>query len=220
MNDVFGEVLKFEQLFALFLEFDALAAEGLREKTGEVGDSEETEEIAEKPDAQALRSRNEEEGARNSSRKSQSGHSAKNQKAYRGSDKGHLAREEDAGHDDDQQVEGDERAFLETGGVNERRNDKDVAGDLQNALPASSRHPADQRDVNNPKENPGKQKRQEREVAAGSGDVLRPAEAGPKEVGESGADGHASASLTMLWLSCFDPWIARVPDPSRSPGML
>ncbi len=42
MDDVFRKILEFEQLFALFFEFDSFAAERLRQKTGQVSNSKET----------------------------------------------------------------------------------------------------------------------------------------------------------------------------------
>src|ERR1700722_16504625 len=166
MDDILGKILKFEQLFALFLEFDSFATKGLRKKTGQVGDGEETEKIAEKPDPQSFRSRHKQEGARNFSRKRECGHAAEDEKTYRGGDKRYLARKEDAGHDDDEQVEGDERTLLQTGGVNEGGNDDNVAGDLEGALPCGARHPANQRDMQNAQEDPGKQERKEGVVGA------------------------------------------------------
>ena len=57
MNDVFGEILEIEQLFAFLFELQTFATQRLREKTGEVGDREEAEEVAEEPESQTVRSR-------------------------------------------------------------------------------------------------------------------------------------------------------------------
>ena len=55
MNDVLGEILQFQQLFALFLEFRALAAQRLRQQAGQIGNGEKSKRVAEEPHAQAFR---------------------------------------------------------------------------------------------------------------------------------------------------------------------
>ena len=54
MNDVFGEVLKVEQLLALFFEFASLAAKRLREQAGQVSDRQKTQQVAQEPQAEHL----------------------------------------------------------------------------------------------------------------------------------------------------------------------
>jgi hypothetical protein len=114
------------------------------------------------------------EGARNLSGECQSRHSAENGKAESGGYECHLAGKEDAGHDDDQQIERDEIAFLEARGVNEGRNDDDVASNLQSTLPSGPRQPTDEPDVNDAHGDPDKEERQEGAVDSGRKDVLRP----------------------------------------------
>src|SRR5277367_2699076 len=174
MDDVFGEILKFEQFFALLIEFDAFSAERLSQKAGQVGDSQETEQVAEKPDPQPFRTRHEQEGPRYFARKGERGHAAEDQKTYRGGDKRHLPRKQNAGHNDDEQVEGNERALLKARGIDQRRNDDDVARNLEGTLPSSASCPANQRNMHHSQEDPGKQQRQEGTICAGGGNILWP----------------------------------------------
>ena len=64
---------------------------------------------------------------------------AKDGKADSGDEKRRAPRKQNAGDDDDQQVERDEIAVLQSGGVHQRGNHDYVAGDLQAAVPRA--HP-------------------------------------------------------------------------------
>jgi hypothetical protein len=121
VDDVFRKILEFEQLFALFFEFDSFAAEGLREKTCQVSNSQKTKQIAEKPDAESFSRGYKKEGARNLSHICQHSHPAKDGQTYTGGDKRYTAGKQYTGHNNDEEIEGDEVAFLKAGGVNESR---------------------------------------------------------------------------------------------------
>ena len=94
-----------------------------------------------------------------------------------GGDECRPAREQNAGHDDDQQIERNEIAFLEAGGVNQRRDDDDVGGNLQSALPrwraGSQRTKAMWK---TPSVTQTSRRGRKERFGAGSGDVLRPDE--------------------------------------------
>src|SRR5713101_6542923 len=142
MNNVFGEILQIKEFLAFLLQLPALAAEGLGEQAGEVSHCQKAQKIHDQPGTKALRNRQSQERARNLSQVSEKSHCREQKKTNRGGEESNSAGEENTGDDNDQQVEGDEIALLETCRIDQQGNHQHIAGHLEAAMPARLRNPS------------------------------------------------------------------------------
>jgi len=88
--------------------------------------------------------------------------SGKEQKADRSGEKRDATREQDAGDDNHQQVKGDEVAFLQAGGVDQERNHRYIARDLQTAMPPSLGKPPQENEMEDSESDPEDDQRQKK----------------------------------------------------------
>src|SRR6478735_4316703 len=113
MDDVFGEVLKVEQLFTFLFQLQTLAAQRLREQAGQIGDRQKSEQIADEPEAQAVCRGGRRVGTRNPAAVGEHGQPAQKQQAEGGDAKSGAPGKQDTADNDHQQVERDEVAVLQ-----------------------------------------------------------------------------------------------------------
>src|SRR6266850_2154213 len=119
VNDVFREILQAEKLFAFLLQLPSFAAKRLGEQTGQIGDRQKTEKVDNQPGAQTLGSRRARVSERNSPGVGKKGHASKEDEAGRGDQEGDSSREQNTRDDNHQQVERDEIALLQAGGIDQ-----------------------------------------------------------------------------------------------------
>ena len=154
-----------------------LATQRLREKTGEVGDREEAKEVAEEPEAQTVRSRGCAVRAWNFAGVRKHRQPAQEQQAQRSDAERRAPRKQNTVHDDHQQIQGNEIAVLQAGGVHQRGHHQHIADDLQSSVPGRIRNPAQQDDVDGAKGNPENDERKKRPRGRRRRPVLRPYDA-------------------------------------------
>jgi hypothetical protein len=174
VNDVFGEILEAEEFLAFLLQFPPLAAKGLSKQAGKIGNREKSKEIHDQPGAQALDCRKNGKGARDFRGKCQEGHAGKDQETNGGNEESYPARKKDAPDKDHQKVEQDEIALLQAGGIDQQRHHDYVAGNLQTAVPARFREPAQKDEMKNSYGDPENNKREEETVGTETWHILRP----------------------------------------------
>src|SRR6266404_1932600 len=183
MNDVFGEILKIKQLLALFFEFAPFAAKRLNQQSGQISYRQKAKQVAEKPQTEQFRRGATNIGPRDLTFIGKQSQGAQQCHANSGGGKGGIAREQDSGDDNHQQVEGDEIAFLQAGGVHQGRNHQDITGNLRGAVPARFGQPANQYNVESRQSDP--ENDQGQEVAAGTREwqIGRPSHTNAKDQG-------------------------------------
>src|SRR5215472_2500995 len=135
VDDVGGEILQFEQLFALFLQFAALAAQRMRQQAGEIGNGEESQGIAEEPHTHVFQRWRGQGGLRETPELHEFGKAAERRQAKGRDHESRLATEQDAGDNDDQKIKRAEITVLETRSVDDAADHDDVAGNLERAEP-------------------------------------------------------------------------------------
>src|SRR5215470_15977853 len=119
MDNVLGKILEAQKFFAFFLEFPPLASERVDEQAGQIGHRQETQEIHDQPGAQAL-DRGQRQGcSRQFPGIGQKRQRSEEQETDRGVKERDATGKNDAAYDDDQQIEGDEIALLQTGQINQ-----------------------------------------------------------------------------------------------------
>ena len=174
VNDVLREILKAEKFLALFLKFAAFAAERMDKQAGQICDGQESEKVHDQPGAQALDGREGRGRARQFPCKGQKCHGGKQGEANGGVEKRDEAGKDDAAHDDDQQIERNEVAFLRAGQVNQERHHHYVAGNLHASMPGCLRQPAKENQVKNSKGDPANDQGEEEPVGAQPRHILGP----------------------------------------------
>src|SRR5215472_8424724 len=130
MDDVLSEILEAEKLLALFLEFLSLTADGLDKQICQVSDREESEEIHHQPRAETLYRGQTRGRARQFSHISEDGHGGEQRETNRCVKKGCTPGKDHAAHDNHQEIERNEVAFLRACLVDQQRNHHHVTGNL------------------------------------------------------------------------------------------
>src|SRR5262249_8113746 len=99
MNNVLGEVLQIQQLFALFFKFQALAAKGISKEAGQVSNREKPEKVHYQPSAQTFGAWGACVGMGNPLGIREGGHQTEEHKAGGSDQKRDFAGEQDTGND-------------------------------------------------------------------------------------------------------------------------
>src|SRR6516164_11606152 len=112
MDNVLGEILEAQKLFAFFLEFLPLASQRVDKQAGQIGNCQETQEIHNQPGAQALDRRQRQGSARQLPGVGQKRQGGEERETDGGVEERDATGKNDAAYDDDQQIERDEIALL------------------------------------------------------------------------------------------------------------
>ena len=184
VNNVFREILEAEKLFPLLLQLPPFATKRLGQQAGQIGDGEKTEKVNDQPGAETFGSRRARVRARNSSCVGKKRHASEEDKAGRGDEEGYPAGKQNARDDNHQQVERDEITLLQAGGIDQQRNHSYIAGNLQSAMPAGLRNPAQENEVKNSNGDPEDKKRKKETIGTEIPDVLRPNHSDSQDQGD------------------------------------
>src|SRR6516165_952977 len=119
MDNVLGEILETQKLFAFCLQFLPLASQRVDKQAGQIGNCQETQEIHNQPGAQALDRRQRQGSARQLPGVGQKRQGSEERETNGGVEERDATGKNDAAYDDDQQIERDEIALLRTGQANQ-----------------------------------------------------------------------------------------------------